>query len=229
MDLNSDDVVDGPEVTEADESNPQPTSYLDTQPARAVRPSRLPYPLFVGLCLSLGVVVFVALHEPGSAFQMDRNTRSTDSPASILPTGQVTAPRRASEPEPAGGVGERLRDGSVEFVVTAMDCSQTKLGQDAKVTARGQFCVLNVQATNGGTERVSLPTQQSALESDGNWVAADYVAQTYLAGPSLYSTQLEPSATASGPLVFDVHYGTRLKSVRLNGQSGSNGVVVKLS
>ena len=179
----------------------------------------------------LGAIVVLAGVVLASMYlQAYRYPTPTSSPAISIPTEPGTAqPWRTPEPVPAGGLGDRVRDGEVEFTVTAVDCSRTELGQYAKATAKGQFCVVSVQATNVGTERVSLPADQMGFGSAGQWVAADYVAQMYLGGASLYASPVEPSTMVSGPLVFDVPEHTTLTAVSLRANGDSTGVVVKLS
>ena len=256
MDIKPGDAVEGYVLAEDNRWYPQPPPWPDPRPGGGsqasepqdalTRPSRqlthagpaldrpTPVrPLYalwwfragIGAIVVLAGVVLAATYQ-----QADRYQTPTSWPAIGIPTEPGTAqPWRTPEPVSAGGLGDRVRDGEVEFTVTGVDCSRSELGQYAKATAKGQFCVVSVQATNLGTERVSLPAHQMGFGSAGQWVAADYVAQMYLGGPSLYSSPVEPSTTVSGPLVFDVLDHATLTAVSLRAHPESTGAVVKLS
>ncbi|MGV1008823.1 MAG: DUF4352 domain-containing protein [Dermatophilaceae bacterium] len=149
----------------------------------------------------------------------------------VLPTDTPrTVKRRLA---PAGGVGDRVRDGQVDFTVTGVDCTRTELGQYDKVTARGHFCVVSVQATNRGATDVWLSDDMLALTGDGTWIGSDLAAQMSLGG-ALSATPITPSSTVSGPLVFDVPDRVVLAEVllqtggRLPTERRSTGVVVRL-
>lgn len=184
----------------------------------------------VGLCLFVGII--------GSLTGGD--SRSADQPApaaagkTAAANGKTTATKAPAKKAPAkkvAGIGDKVRDGKFEFVVTGMDCSKKRVGDDfLNSKAQGKFCIISVSVTNIGDEP-QLFTGGNQLAYAGkvefkNDSGAEFYAnddsQTFL-------EDINPGNSVKGKLVFDVPKTTKLTEVELHDGIFSGGVRVSLA
>lgn len=131
----------------------------------------------------------------------------------------------------AVGLNQPVRDGKFEFTVTGVDCSKKTLGTDPITTqAQGVFCLVSVNVANIGDEAQTLDaTSQVAYDAQNRKFSTDVGSAIYLenGGEALFN-QLNPGASVTGQLIFDVPAGTELKKLELHDSMLSGGVTVNL-
>ena len=103
-----------------------------------------------GLCCVGGIAAAVA----GGNDKSDALAEEAVAPAATKTTAAAkAAPAKkttAAKTEP--GIGDAVRDGKFEFVVTKVDCSKSKVGsQYLNKKAQGKFCMISVNVKNIGT------------------------------------------------------------------------------
>jgi Domain of unknown function (DUF4352) len=146
----------------------------------------------------------------------------------------TTAKSRTTEAqaEEAVSMGDAVRDGKFEFVVSKVDCGKTRLGDtNFGKDAQGQFCVVNVKVENIGREAQTLDASSQYLYgSGGQRFDADTEAALYL-GVNQTRTFLEdinPGNSVNGILVFDIPKNEKPTKIELHDSPFSGGVTVEL-
>ncbi|WP_239080185.1 DUF4352 domain-containing protein [Paractinoplanes brasiliensis] len=165
-------------------------------------------------------VAIVVLFLAGVAMQ------ATGSPEQ---TAATTAPASRKPVEP--GVGDRVRDGKFEFVVSGVDCSRTTVGSELlKRTAKGRYCVVSLSVRNiGDRSRYFVGGAQKAFDARGISYGNEEIAGIYAnRNTQTFLDKLEPGERAAGKLVFDVPRGVRLTRLELHDSLLSGGADVHL-
>lgn len=132
-------------------------------------------------------------------------------------------------------VNTPTRDGDALLSAGPQTCDISQVGSDAvPATAIGQYCVVDVTITNVGRyDTVFSISAQYGVTADGRRVPASQMASVYAAvGGDQISAWVQPIGVGdavTGPVVFDLAQGTRLRSVELHASPGSHGVIVRLS
>lgn len=125
------------------------------------------------------------------------------------------------------GTGEEVQVGDVTYVVNGMETSDTAGMEGMESEADGTFIVLDVEATNNGSEAVTLDSTYISLLSDGNTYEADG------GNSELFLEQVNPDSTISGEVVFDVNpevaEADDLQAQLNEGMFGNNSATVNLS
>lgn len=133
---------------------------------------------------------------------------------------------------PAGdaGIGQPAADGKFNFVVSGVDCSQTRIGNPNFGTdAQGQFCIVSLTVTNIGDEPQSFFGENATLfNAEGQQFSADTEASIYLENSASIYEEINPGNTLSSMVVFDVPAGTVPASIELHDSAFSGGVTVSL-
>jgi hypothetical protein len=199
--------------------------YRLRRPARPPRPVRKSRPVLpVGaLVLVLGLVAGLAL-----LFLLTAGTQSL--------RGEETAaaaatPSKASPEKHQPGIGEPVRDGKFEFVVSKVDCSKTTLGVEHLArTAEGKFCVLSLSVRNiAGAPQYFLGSAQKVTDAAGAEFGDDELAGLYVNGSSqTFLRKIGPGEKVAGKIVFDVPRTTTPAAVQLHDSFLSGGVDVAL-
>lgn len=180
----------------------------------------------VGLCVLGGVINAVNGGGDPASTSTVGDVSGQDAPTKAPAAKARTTPAKKA----AAGIGSKVRDGKFEFVVTGVDCSKTKVGdQYLNATAQGKFCVISVTVTNIGDEpRTFTGDNQKAYagktEFTNNTEAELYVnsdAQTFL-------QDVNPGNSVKGKLVFDVPKSTKLTEIELHDGLFSGGARVAL-
>jgi hypothetical protein len=148
-----------------------------------------------------------------------------DSPADPAPTVTVT-----QTPTPvSSGIGNPVRDGAIELVVTAVDCDKKKVGRGVFAReAAGQFCLVEFALRNTGSGVVTLSaSHQWVVTTDGTRHQAD-VDATMVANSSLFVgfTLVLPGDSMTGTLVFDIPDTAELETIELHEGPGTEGAIV---
>jgi uncharacterized protein DUF4352 len=195
------------------------------RPVRATRPGPR-----VGLVLSVVValVAVIVLFGLGAAAQ---NRGSGGSPAAghrSTAGGSTPAATAAKVP----GVGDRVRDGKFEFVVSRVDCSRsTVVRKHLKRAAAGKYCVISLSIRNiadrsafflGRVQKVSDAAGTEYGNDELAGLLANRDTQTFL-------RKIGPGSKVSGKIVFDVPRATTLTGMELHDSYLSGGVRVALA
>lgn len=129
------------------------------------------------------------------------------------------------------GLGDAVRDGKFEFVVSKVDCGKTRVGgQYLNTTAQGQFCLVSLSIENIGDEPQSLfGDNQKLFDAQGRQFAADTEAAIYLgeASKTLWE-EINPGNKVDGVIVFDIPKNTKPSKLELHDSAFSSGVTVGL-
>jgi hypothetical protein len=180
----------------------------------------------LSVVVALGVLI--VLFGLGAAVA---NRGSTGSPApGDGPVRNDAAPTTAAAKAP--GLGDRVRDGKFEFVVSRVDCSRsTVVLEQMKRTAAGKYCLISLSIRNiadrpqfflGRLQKVSDAAGTEFSNDELAGLLANRKTQTLL-------RKIGPGSTVRGKIVFDVPKGTTLTDMELHDSYLSGGVRVGLA
>nr|WP_296064001.1 DUF4352 domain-containing protein [uncultured Actinoplanes sp.] len=194
---------------------------------RPDRGDRRRAPLKPLVALGIAAVAVVALFAAGAAAQR------YGSAATAVPSAPAaTAPARAVPTRPSPAIGDPVRDGKFEFVVTGVDCSRTSIGlEHLRRTAKGRYCVVSLSVRNiADGPKYFLGKAQKAFDATGASYRGDQLAGLY-ANQNLttFVQRLTPGRQVAGKLVFDVPATAELTGVELHDSLLSGGVRVALT
>ncbi|GIF25497.1 hypothetical protein BJ973_003774 [Actinoplanes tereljensis] len=154
-------------------------------------------------------------------------------PAAVAgPAATTKATKKAPTTPPPPGVGDPVRDGKFEFVVSRVDCSRTKVGlEHLEKTAKGKYCVVSLSVRNIADEsQYFLGRWQKAFDAAGTEYGNDEIAGVYANHDTqTFLKKLSPGDRVEGKLVFDVPKATRLTSLELHDSLLSGGVKVTVA
>ena len=156
-----------------------------------------------------------------------------DQPASEETTEEPA--QEATEEPPAApdqaGIGDPVRDGKFEFVVTGVEDGGTEIGDDfLGETAQGRFHLVHLTVTNIGDEaQMMFDSNQRVRDEQGRTFDANSTAGIYLDGNELWLEDINPGNSVSGTLVFDMPDGASPLEIELHDSAFSGGVTVVLS
>ena len=233
-----------PVMTTAGDDRTQPASWRGRAPARPpalpdtaelpivsspvaplpVEPGRPGRRLWI---IALMVVCFIAgatialLASRGPRTGLGLEPGPTESPT---PSPTPTTP-------PPPGIGDPVRDTTVEFVVTEVSCGLSTVGEGIFTRrARGQFCVTSFELRNVGSALAILNvTDQVAVTADGSHHQANPEA-TAAANGLLFVLPLPvgPGDSANGKIVFDIPADATLATLELHDNNRSDGAVITI-
>ncbi len=130
------------------------------------------------------------------------------------------------------GIGTKVRDGTFEFVVTAVERpGRTFPGKlNTTLKAKGEFVIVRVNVTNVGNEPKRVDCACQYLLNDRGQAVEPSSAILYTKEALKFVQLIHPGITLEhSPVVFDVVPGTKIASIELHGSPTSPGVQVKLS
>ena len=203
---------------------------FDQQPPRGPRPLRPTRPrarlgpvLFAVAALGILIVLFGV----GAAAE---NRGRDGSPAAVnRPAGRGTVPITTAAKTP--GLGDRVRDGKFEFVVSRVDCSRSTVGfEHLKRTAAGRYCVITLSVRNiGDRPGIFVGRLQKVSDAAGTEFSGDELAGLLANRETQTSLRkIGAGSKVSGKIVFDVPKGTKLSTMDLHDSYFSGGVRVAL-
>ena len=134
-------------------------------------------------------------------------------------------------PAKAPALGEAVRDGKFEFVVSEADCSNSQVGlEHLKRTATGKYCVVSLSVENiADRPQFFLGSAQKARDAAGATFHDDEIAGFYAnRDTQTFLRKIDPGEKVVGKLVFDVPKATTLTTVELHDSFLSGGVQVTL-
>lgn len=164
--------------------------------------------------LPLALIALFAIIGIASAGRNDAPTAGV--PASSASTSQAGEPsEKASKkttaskaPVPANAkIGDTVTAGDWQFKITKFRCGISSVGnQYLGKKPQGQFCFLNVSATNNGDDEGTLDeNNQKLLDAAGKEYSSDSEASLYEDSDSmLFLKGVNPGNTAKGLIVFDI-------------------------
>ncbi|MFI7543072.1 DUF4352 domain-containing protein [Actinoplanes sp. NPDC049599] len=187
----------------------------------------------LGLCCVGGTIAAVASGD-------DKPDVTVDEVAAPLAeqdaAGTKPAPAKkttaAPAPKAGPGLGDPVRDGKFEFVVSKVDCSKTKVGSTyLNKKAQGKFCQVSVKVKNIGKEAQYFDgSSQKAMDAKGTEFSNDGTAELYAnEDNATFLNEINPGNSAKGRLIFDVPKSVKLTAVELHDSPFSGGVEVSLS
>ncbi|NMM23400.1 MAG: DUF4352 domain-containing protein [Phycicoccus sp.] len=176
--------------------------------------------------LSLSLVLFLVIVVAVNA------TRDRGSAIPATSDSQSQAERSTQVGAPVAGIGAKVRDGTFEFVVTAVERpGKTLVGKlDEALTAHGEFVVIRVNVTNVGNKAQSPDCSCQLLHNENGREFEPSSSILRTTGALKFVREIEPGETVEDVLVlFDVAPGTKVVNVELHNSPFSPGVQVKLS
>jgi len=180
----------------------------------------------VGLCMFIGVI--------GAIAGGDNDKTSDESAAgpdvSDATTTGAKKPAATKAPAKTAGIGDKVRDGKFEFVVTKLDCSKTKIGdQYLNTKAQGKFCIVSVTVTNISDEPQTFTGGDQKAYAGETEYSNDSEAELYLNDDNeTFLEDVNPGNSVRGQLVFDVPKAVKLTSIELHDGWLSGGAKVSL-
>lgn len=211
-----------------------PPQYPPAQPPPPSRKSKAWVWVLAGVGVLFGLCLFGAAVD---ALKGDTPAASTVDDAAT-PAGASKAPAKPKPAKPAepaektrAGIGDPVRDGKFEFVVTGVDCSRTTIGSDLLNTkAQGKFCLVSVSVKNIGDEAQTFTgSNQKAYDVKGAEFENDGAAEIYANdNAETFLNDINPGNKVTGKIVFDVPKGTVLTEIELHDSFWSGGVKVTL-
>jgi len=190
-----------------------------------------------GLCCAGGVIAAVAgggdetkaVAEEAAAPAAQETTTA----AKAAPAKKTAAPAKKTQPaKSTPGLGDPVRDGKFEFVVTKVDCAKTKVGNEyLNKKAQGKFCMVSVTVKNIGKEaQLFHGSSQKAMDAQGTEFSNDGAAEMYAnQDNATFLNEINPGNSAKGRLIYDVPKSVKLTKMELHDSPFSGGVEVSLS
>ncbi len=180
--------------------------------------------VMAGLCLISGIGAAVAGCGSGST--------STSSKLSQPETKKSAATASPSTAKAAPGLGDAVRDGKFEFVVSRVSCGHSSVG-DTSIglgeTAQGQFCLAKMTVKNIGDEAQTFDdTAQLAFDDAGKQYSANTMADIEINSDS-WQADINPGNKITGTVVFDIPKSKKIAKLELHDSIFSGGVTVKNS
>lgn len=191
---------------------------------------------FIALAVIVVLGMFANMTNGGTADTDSTASGASDTPAADAaadapPADNAVAPVEDAAPaETNPGIGVPADDGDFSFVVSGVDCSLTRIGNEYFGTeAQGQFCVVDVAVTNIGDSAQSFFGDNAKLfNAQGQEFSADTEAAIYLEDSASIYEEINPGNTLNSKVVFDVPAGTTPTTVELHDSAFSGGVTVSL-
>lgn len=211
---------------------PHPPPYYGPPPAPKKSKTGLIVAIIGGV-LALCCIGTVAIGLAGGAGK--QAAKVPDPPAAEQPAAPGDATKPAAKKPPAkkaAGIGDPVRDGKFEFVVTDMVCGKKQVGNEfLNKKAQGQFCIVDVTVRNIGDEsQLFSGGSQKAFDAKGTEFSNDGSAEMYANDQSqTFLEEINPGNQVKGKLVFDVPAATKLTALELHDSPFSGGVKVALS
>lgn len=156
-------------------------------------------------------------------------------PASLSNGTTPTAPRKEDRretpsKEPAAGIGDPVRDGKFQFVVTRVQSGVRQIGGEFGKEAQGQFILIHVTVSNIGSKSQEFDgDNQKIFDVNGREFSADTEAAIYLDESKSFLNDINPGNTVKGIVVFDVPKDVKPVKMELHDSLFSGGVTVNLN
>lgn len=145
----------------------------------------------------------------------------------------VTPTSKATHTGTTVRIGDKVRDGKFEFVVTSITHQKSVGPSMLKETAKGRYAIVHLTVTNIGDEAQTLDdSAQYVYDTKGRKFSADSAADIALGGDSGESNtwfeQINPGTTVKGRIAFDMPKTDKPVRIELHDSAFSGGVTVTL-
>ena len=157
-----------------------------------------------------------------------RGASDASAATTVVPSHSATGVEAPTLENQADSVGQPVRDGNFEFVVTGIDRGPVVADPEfpeLQKTAAGEYIFVKMKVTNVGTEPQTFFSAFNTLSDGSTEFASDDEAWIYL-GNTL--ADLNPGDSIDTAVVFDVPVGTDPESIELHDGPFSEGVTVGL-
>jgi hypothetical protein len=167
-----------------------------------------------------------------AAESFGRVDQTAATPAAVPPKGAGPAKDTGNANGTAAnppGLGDAVRDGKFEFVVSRADCSRSTVGlEHLNRTAAGRYCVVSLSVRNiADRPQLFLGRAQKAFDVAGAGYTSDEIAGLFANRETqTFLRKIDPGDRVVGKLVFDVPTTTTLTTVELHDSLFSGGVKV---
>lgn len=148
-------------------------------------------------------------------------------PAPTTTTPSTTAPPSPTTPPPPG-LGDPVRDGTLEFVVAEVNCGVEEVGSGLLIErAQGQFCLVDITAENiGDIPAIFSDAAQIVYTTEGTSHGAESWPGFLVNNLDLGRYWVNPDSTMTATLVFDIPAGTTVATIELHDSHFSDGITV---
>lgn len=181
----------------------------------------------LGILVVLIIAISVATSGDGSNTATPEGTATTDAAGAEENSAADQQTPPADETQP--GLGDPVRDGAFEFVVSSVEPGPAIIGDETfGVRPQGEFLLVTVTVTNIGDEPGTLFGDNQYLYAGQRQFSADTEAALYLEDSSTLAEEINPGNTVTGVLVYDVPKGTQPTHLELHDSAFSSGVTVTL-
>ena len=205
---------------------------FQSQPTGAPQPAKRSHRTLWAVLGGIGVVIVLCCGI--GLVQLAIRSGEDKPPARAIVSWTTPAsPLATTKPAPKGNakVGEPVRDGKFEFVVTKVETSAQVGSQYVNKTAQGQFVLITMTVKNiGSVPQTMFDANQEALDPKGARYHSDSGAGIYANSDvaQTWITPINPGNAITGKVVFDVPVGVTLRTVVLHDSAYSGGVKVDL-
>ena len=144
------------------------------------------------------------------------------------PKGNGQPNKKVAKPP---GIGDAVRDGKFEFVVSRADCAKSSVGSKyLNRKAQGKYCVVHLSVKNIADQpQLFLGSAQKAFDAAGTEFTDDKLAGLYANDETqTFLQKIDPGGKVVGKIVFDVPKATALTTVELHDSFFSGGARVTL-
>ncbi|MFK4689658.1 DUF4352 domain-containing protein [Streptomyces pristinaespiralis] len=181
--------------------------------------------IFIALLAIIGLIVVIAVTSAGGG--------GGEAPPAAE-GGTATVPREGDQqkasPEDEPGIGDPVRDGKFEFIVTRVQPGVQEIGGEFGKEAQGQFILVHMTVSNIGDEAQLFDGgAQKLFDGKDREFSADALAGLYLEESKSFLNEINPGNNVKGIVVFDVPTDVKPVKLELHDSVFSGGVAVNLA
>lgn len=167
--------------------------------------------------------------EAPAASATEEGTAADAEPTEEEPTAEDPTQEEEAPAEEAPGLGDAVRDGQFEFVVSEVEPGLETVGADfIEEEAQGQFVLVTLSVTNIGDDAQYFSDSEQTLVDDQGREHSTSSAGMFLEDNDLWLQEINPGNTAEGVIVFDIPADATPVELELHDSIFSDGVVVAL-
>lgn len=174
----------------------------------------------------IALIAIVVLGVVGAvAGGSDSDKEKGDTPKTTENGNQETGKEENNEPEvKAYKIGDVVVVGDVEYTVSAINATDTIGNEYLNAKAQNMYLVVDISIKNNGDKALTVADSFFKLLNDGKEYSTDSGAALYLGDDSMIFKEINPDASLSGKLVFDVAQETiDASGLQLQVQTGAWG------
>ncbi|MFC4555487.1 DUF4352 domain-containing protein [Georgenia faecalis] len=167
--------------------------------------------------------------EPGVPAEPEAPPAEPEAPPAVPaePPAEPDAPAEPAVP----GIGDAVRDGKFEFVVTGIETGVAAVGGDLfGEEAQGQFVLVHMTVTNiGDAAQYFSGDDQILVDAAGREHSASSSAGLAIEDNDTFYNEINPGNTVDGTVVFDVPTDAAPVSIEVHDSMFSGGATVSLT